>query len=186
MFTPCCYSFYSKNDSSLARGRGLDLNMRDTNIYQGCFSFTNNHDEFQILTTKLVLCGKEKQVRNQNPNPPLVFRTARGRNHCMHVLSENKGGIFLPAPLLYTNFIYYSCTFHIHNYYLLLQFFTVPTISLPGSVTSVFCILNFWLFVSCLPAAVVCTLQVPNLSLKSFYKASCQLVYVIKRCFQSF
>lgn len=97
-----------------------------------------------------------------------------------------RGGIFLPAPLLYTNFIYYSCTFHIHNYYLLLQFFTVPTVSLPGSVTSVFCILNFWLFVSCLPAAVVCTLQVPNLSLKSFYKASCQLVYVIKQCFQSF
>lgn len=69
--------------------RSFSLNVRLTDLplnVWGCFSFGNNHREFQILSPKLVLKGKKKQVRNQKPSVPLSLRKARGRNHRMCVL----------------------------------------------------------------------------------------------------
>lgn len=77
--------------------RSFSLNVRLTNLtfnVWGCFSFGNNHDEFQILSLKLVLKGKKKQDRNPKPSVPLSLRKARVRSHHICVLLWERPSFF--------------------------------------------------------------------------------------------
>lgn len=125
MFTSRCYSFCSWNYSSLARERGFALNMRLRNLtfnVWGCFSFGNSHYELQILSPKAVLKGKEHQVRNQNPNLPRHSGKQEAGTItcvCFSLWEDEKEPLSFDFSasilLLYTSFIDYSCTIHIHD-----------------------------------------------------------------------
>lgn len=111
-----------------------------------------------MLLPKLVLRGKEKQVKNQKDN-----KRQEPSYACAFHSGRMRKGIFLLISL-HPFLCFAQASFTIHVLFIFMtniyyyKYFTVPNTSFPGFLISVFCILNFCFFMYYLPGTVVCTL----------------------------
>lgn len=81
VFTPCCYSFYSSNYSSLARGKSFGLNTNlissRTSSFKVAFLLEITMMNSRCYCQSWCLGGRKSKSKTK--------RTARGRNHHMCV-----------------------------------------------------------------------------------------------------
>lgn len=161
VFTPCCYSFYSSNYSSLARGKSFGLNTNlissRTSSFKVAFLLEITMMNSRCYCQSWCLGGRKSKSKTK--------RTARGRNHHMHVYFTVGGwGRAFFSWFLSIHSCFTQASFTIHVLFIFMtniyyyKYFTVPNTSFPGFLISVFCILNFCFFMYYLPGTVVCTL----------------------------